>query len=343
MDLALVETLSLGVPNIKPLKRFLGYPQDIGDGFDITDARELTWNQINILNIDDENVMSEADGIEKTTCPTGTSSLKYYREDKEFAYASTPREEYNAIKFLLTLPAAENLAEDQATCLICSRSFIKENEEDGEVHEIALTLPRCGHHFGADCLFRYLNPCDDIKGSGPSRTNCPLCRTQLFPDCDFADTMLQLEARLQIMDRAFKHIGLQHAPAPEQERSDLWQFVSLWRFGQKAGEREQAWERGKAQYQARLRVMVSVEEFFQVIPMSLEASCREGIYGFAANVRLGEEGEEGDLRNFLDREKKVKVIRDGNRVLLLRDEAYAAFEKCGFPFRDLELIPFLPF
>ncbi|KAL9602404.1 MAG: hypothetical protein Q9219_001827 [cf. Caloplaca sp. 3 TL-2023] len=339
MDLALFDGLTLGGLDKIHSRSCPALGRDIFDGLDITDAKELIW-----IEAEEENATKPKaqDTEQENARPDEKSILKYYRDDDdEFAYAGTPRDVYNAIRAFVTLPAAEHLANDETSCLICSRSFVR-GEEHGEFHEIALRLPQCGHYFGIDCLFRYLSPCDDIKGPGAVSTACPLCRTRLFDEPDYTDTMLQLEARLKFTERAFEHIGLKLSEIAEQERSDLWQFISLWRHSQKPEEREQRWERGKAQYDARLRLMVVVEQYFQVIPMSLEASCREKIYRFASNPDLGRE-EDAELKTYLDRATDVKMIRHGNWVLLLRDEAYNAYQSCYLPYKDLALIPFLPF
>lgn len=74
---------------------------------------------------------------------------------------STAEKVFEYIKSLPS-PSLTNLAADCGTCHICLEPlhFVK--------------LP-CGHHFGAECIIRWLTPTENAQNN-----TCPICRTVLF-------------------------------------------------------------------------------------------------------------------------------------------------------------------
>ena len=56
----------------------------------------------------------------------------------------------------------------ETNCIICLEPF-----QPGTEREVALRIPSCGHIFGSNCLFNWI----ETPGS---RVRCPVCRTHIF-------------------------------------------------------------------------------------------------------------------------------------------------------------------
>ncbi|MCJ1466242.1 hypothetical protein MMC07_004861 [Pseudocyphellaria aurata] len=146
--------------------------------------------------------------------------------DDQMAYVVLT-ETWRVMEFLLyRLKSVEvaDLASGDRDCSICGEPF-------EERHHGPVRLP-CKHCFGEPCIKTWISPYAPCKAEPgeilkrePGANDCPLCRCVFFPEQTVWDSLPEIEARLELLDRAYEYIGIELTERQSRARNDVMHFV----------------------------------------------------------------------------------------------------------------------
>lgn len=147
--------------------------------------------------------------------------------DEHLTYADTYTETWQIIKFFLEKidpVKPTDLEHEKRICEICTEDFTM------GFHR-AVRLP-CNHHFGEQCIERWLSPylkCtpfpEDIRVLPVGANTCPMCRRVLFPEQRAIDFLPEIESRITLWDKAYAHLGIALTETQSRAREDLVRYL----------------------------------------------------------------------------------------------------------------------
>lgn len=155
-------------------------------------------------------------------------------------YANTTTETWQLLKFFqeeIVPVDSENRAPEKGKCSICTEDFTATSHQ-------AVRLP-CNHVFGKPCIEKWLSPyasardgrdasdgrdATEWEGSNFGANTCPLCRRVFFPEQTDVDCLPNIEARIQIWDMAYAHVGIALSERERRAREDLLRYINAYGF-----------------------------------------------------------------------------------------------------------------
>lgn len=148
-------------------------------------------------------------------------------------YANTATETWQLLKFFLDeiIPVDDgDQAPEKGKCPICTEDFTTTGHQ-------AVRLP-CNHVFGQRCIETWLSPASAWSGRDAPEweglrfgaNTCPMCRRVCFPEQRGVDFLSDIEARIQIWDLAYAHVGIALSDRECRARDDILRFLNAYYF-----------------------------------------------------------------------------------------------------------------